>query len=81
MTSHSVDAAHLLALIERIERYEEEKATISVDIKEVYAEAKGAGYDIAVMRKIVAMRKLEKDERREAEAILGLYMAALGMAA
>ena len=79
MTSSSVDAGHLLAFIERIEHLEEEKKTISEDIKEVYAEAKGTGYDIKVMRKIVSLRRQDKEKRREEEEILGLYLSALGM--
>lgn len=79
MTTSSVDAGHLLAFIERIEHLEEEKKTISEDIKEVYAEAKGTGYDIKVMRKIVSLRRQDKEKRREEEEILGLYLSALGM--
>lgn len=79
MASDSVDAGHLLAFIERIEHLEEEKRTISEDIKEVYAEAKGTGYDIKILRKIVSMRRQDKEKRREEEEILGLYLAALGM--
>ena len=79
MTSSSVDAGHLLTFIERIEHLEEEKKTISEDIKEVYAEAKGTGYDIKVMRKIVSLRRQDKEKRREEEEILGLYLSALGM--
>ena len=81
MTTSSVDAGHLLAFIERIEHLEEEKKTISEDIKEVYAEAKGTGYDIKVMRKIVSLRRQDKEKRREEEEILGLYLSALGMEA
>ena len=79
MASDSVDAGHLLAFIERIEHLEEEKRTIAEDIKEVYAEAKGTGYDIKILRKIVSMRRQDKEKRREEEEILGLYLAALGM--
>ena len=79
MTASSIDAGHLLAFIERIEHLEEEKKTISEDIKEVYAEAKGTGYDIKVMRKIVSLRRQDKERRREEEEILGLYLSALGM--
>ena len=81
MNSNSVDAGHLRAFIERIEHLEEEKKTIADDIKEVYAEAKGTGYDIKVMRKIVSLRKQDKEKRREEEEILGLYLSALGMEA
>lgn len=68
-----------MAFIERIERLEEDKKTVSDEIKDVYAEAKGTGYDIKVMRKIVSIRKQDKDKRREEEEILELYMQALGM--
>ncbi len=69
----------LKSIIERIERLEEEKKTISDDIKDVYGEAKANGFDTKVLRKIVALRKRDRDERREEEAILELYMQALGM--
>lgn len=79
MNSNSVDAGHLRAFLERIEHLEEEKKAIADDIKEVYAEAKGTGYDIKVLRKIVSIRKQDKDKRREEEEMLDLYMSALGM--
>ena len=79
MVSDSVDAGHLLAFIERIEHLEEEKRTIAEDIKEVYAEAKGTGYDIKILRKIVSMRRQDKEKRREEDEILSLYLSALGM--
>ena len=69
----------LKAIIERIERLEEEKKTISDDIRDVYAEAKGNGFDVKALRTIVRMRKQDADERREHEAILETYMHALGM--
>ncbi|MDO8288488.1 MAG: DUF2312 domain-containing protein [Parvibaculum sp.] len=69
----------LRAVIERIERLEEEKAATAADIKEVYAEAKGNGFDTKVLRQVVRIRKQDKAERQEAEAILELYMHALGM--
>lgn len=75
-----IDAGHLRAFIERIERLEEEKKAIADDIKDVYGEAKGTGYDIKVMRKIVSARKQDRDKRREEEEILDLYLVALGMA-
>ncbi len=74
-----VNAKHLRAFIERIEKLEEEKKAIADDIKDVYAEAKGTGYDTKVMRKIVSLRKQDKDKRREEEEILDLYLASLGM--
>jgi uncharacterized protein (UPF0335 family) len=76
----SVAADQLKSIIERIERLEEEKAGIAGDIKDVYAEAKGNGFDSAVLRKIVARRKRDRDEVQEEDAILELYLQALGMA-
>ena len=69
----------LKAIIERIERLEEEKKTISDDIRDVYAEAKGNGFEVKALRTIVRMRKQDTDERKEQEAILDTYLAALGM--
>jgi len=69
----------LKAFIERVERLEEEKKTISDDIRDVYAEAKGTGFDVKALRTIVRMRKQDVDERKEHEAILETYMNALGM--
>jgi uncharacterized protein (UPF0335 family) len=65
--------------VERIERLEEEKAAIANDIKEVYAEAKGNGFDTKTLRQVVRLRKQDKAERQEQEAVLELYMHALGM--
>ncbi|MEH3146822.1 MAG: DUF2312 domain-containing protein [Methylobacterium frigidaeris] len=76
----SVAADQLKSIIERIERLEEEKAGLAGDIKDVYAEAKANGFDTKVLRKIVSLRKRDHDERQEEEAILELYMQALGMA-
>ncbi|SDR10187.1 DUF2312 domain-containing protein [Pseudovibrio sp. Tun.PSC04-5.I4] len=70
----------LKAFIERIEHLEEEKKILTDDIKVVYAEAKGNGFDVKAMRKIVSLRKLKPHDREEAEAILDLYLHALGMA-
>ncbi|RWH49573.1 DUF2312 domain-containing protein [Mesorhizobium sp.] len=78
--SQVVAAGQLRAYIERIERLEEEKQTISDDIKEVYAEAGGTGFDKKAIRKIVARRKLDAAERQEQDSILDLYEEALGMA-
>lgn len=69
----------LRSIIERIERLEEDKKAIADDIREVYAEAKGNGFDIKVLRQVVRERKQENHEREEFEAILDLYRAALGM--
>ena len=70
----------LKASIERIERLEEEKKTIADDIRDVYAEAKGNGFDTKAIRSIIRLRKQDQAEREEAETILDLYKAALGMA-
>ncbi|WP_375408542.1 DUF2312 domain-containing protein [uncultured Methylobacterium sp.] len=75
----SVAADQLKSFIERIERLEEEKAGLAGDIKDVYAEAKGTGFDIKALRKIVSLRKKDHAERQEEEAILELYLQALGM--
>jgi len=77
--SEEVNAGHLRAFIERIERLEEEKKALAEDIKDVYAEAKGNGFDVKIMRKIVSIRKQDREKRREEEEILDLYMAALGI--
>ena len=71
----------LRAIVSRIERLEEEKAALSADLKEVYAEAKGNGFDTKVMRQVVKIRKQDTNERLEREAILDTYLHALGMAA
>ncbi len=77
--TEEVNAGHLRAFIERIERLEEEKKALADDIKDVYAEAKGNGFDVKIIRKIVSIRKQDRDKRREEEEILDLYLAALGM--
>ena len=69
----------LKSIIERIEKLEEEKKATSDDIRDVYAEAKGNGFDVKALRTIVRLRKLDTDERREQEAVLETYMHALGM--
>lgn len=79
MSDHGIARDQLRAFIERIERLEEEKKAIADDIKEVYAEAKGSGFDTKVMRTIIRIRKQDRNERAEQEAILDLYMHALGM--
>ncbi|MEP9399107.1 DUF2312 domain-containing protein [Mesorhizobium sp. KR2-14] len=78
-TSQTVAAGQLRAFIERIERLEEEKQTIADDIKDVFAEAKGTGFDTKALRTIIRLRKKDAAERQEEEAILDLYKAALGM--
>lgn len=77
--SDIVAADQLRLFIERIERLEEEKKGTADDIKDVYAEAKANGYDTKTMRAIVRLRKMEKDARDEAEALLDTYKAALGL--
>jgi uncharacterized protein (UPF0335 family) len=79
MAKSGFAAGQLKSLIERIERLEEEKAALSADIKEVYAEAKGQGFDTKIMRQVIRIRKLEGAERQEQEAVLDLYLSALGM--
>jgi uncharacterized protein (UPF0335 family) len=69
----------LKAFVERIERLEEEKKTTSDDIRDVYAEAKGNGYDVKALRTIVKLRKQDVNERKEEEAVLETYKHALGM--
>ena len=69
----------LKSFIERIERLEEEKRALSEDIKEVFAEAKGTGFDTKIMRQILKIRKMDKDELDEQEALLDVYKRALGM--
>jgi uncharacterized protein (UPF0335 family) len=79
VSSDSVAQDQLRAFIDRIERMEEEKKAIADDIKEIYGEAKGNGFDVKVLRQLVRIRKQDRDERMEQEAILSLYMDALGM--
>ena len=74
-----IAADRLKSFIERIERLEEEKKAIQEDIKEVYSEAKAVGFEPKIMRKIVSMRKQELEKRREENALLELYMSAIGM--
>ena len=74
-----VTGERLKSLIERVEHLEEEKAALADDIREVYSEAKGSGFDVKIMRQIVRLRKMDTSDRQEQEAILDTYMAALGM--
>ena len=73
-------ADQLRSIIERIENLEEEKANLTSDIREIYSEAKGNGFDVKALRAIVRMRKKDDHERMEEEAVLATYMHALGMA-
>lgn len=75
----SVAQDQLRAYIERVERMESEKAAIVADIKEIYSQAKGEGFDTKILRKIVSIRKQDANERAEQAALLNLYMSALGM--
>jgi len=79
MAKSGFAAGQLKSLIERVERLEEEKAALTADIREVYAEAKGNGFDTKIMRQVVRIRRLDRAERQEQEAILDLYLSALGM--
>ncbi len=74
-----VAGQRLVSFIERVERLEEEKSALMEDIKEVYAEAKGVGFDVKTIRKIVALRKMDTEKRRESEDLLDLYKSAVGM--
>lgn len=79
-TSGTVAADQLRSVIERVERLEEEKAAIAADIREIFSEAKGNGFDIKALRQVLKLRKMEVSERQEQEAMLDLYLHALGMA-
>lgn len=72
-------SSRLKSLIERIERLEEEKAGLAADIKDIYAEAKGTGFDAKVLRKIVRLRKMDIEKRREEDELIELYKSAIGM--
>lgn len=75
----AVPAAQLRAIVERIERLEEEKREIAEQIRQVYAEAKANGFDTRTLRKVVSLRRKPPEERQEEEALLDVYLAALGM--
>jgi uncharacterized protein (UPF0335 family) len=78
-TKTSFAHGQLRSIVERIERLEEEKKTIAGDIKEVYAEAKSNGFDTKVLRKVISLRRKDAAERQEEEAMVDVYLAALGM--
>lgn len=78
-STEAVNAGYLRAYLERIEKLEDEKSLLAEDIKSIYAEARGAGFDAKIIRKVVAIRKQDRDKRREEEEILSLYLAALGL--
>lgn len=73
-------ADHLRQIVARIERLEEEKKALAEDIKEVYAEAKGHGFDTKILRQVIRLRKMDSADLSEQEQLLDLYMGALGMA-
>ena len=75
---NSAAQSQLKSVIERIERLEEDKAAIAGDLKEVYAEAKGNGFDVKILRKVVRLRKQDKAKRQEEDALLDLYLSAIG---
>lgn len=79
-TTQTVAAGQLRAFIERIERMEEDRRAVIEDIKEIYSEAKANGFDAKVMREIIRLRRKDAAEREEEDAMLDLYMSALGMA-
>jgi uncharacterized protein (UPF0335 family) len=79
VSTTTVAAGQLRSVIERIERLEEEKKATAEQIKEVYAEAKSSGFDAKTIRKVVSLRKKPTEERQEEEALLDLYLSALGM--
>ncbi len=79
MAKSGIANEHLRSFVERIERLEEEKKALADDIREVYSEAKGTGFDTKVMRQVVRLRKMESADRQEQEAMLDLYLNALGM--
>ena len=74
-----IAAERLRALVERIERLEEEKAALSADIREVYGEAKSSGFDVKTLRQVIRLRKIDHADRQEQEALLDLYKRALGL--
>jgi uncharacterized protein (UPF0335 family) len=81
MAKNGFAAGQLKSLIERIERLEEEKGALGADIREVYSEAKGNGFDTKIIRQVIRLRRLDTTERQEQDAVLDLYLSALGMGA
>ena len=79
MAKHGFAKTRLLSFIERVERVEEEKEALGNDVKEIYAEAKGEGFDTKTMRQVVRLRKMDRADFQEAEAQLDLYLSAVGM--
>jgi uncharacterized protein (UPF0335 family) len=79
VSTATVHGSQLRSIVERIERLEEEKKEVAEQIKEVFAEAKGNGFDVKILRKVVSLRKKSAEDRSEEEAMLDLYLQALGM--
>jgi uncharacterized protein (UPF0335 family) len=79
MAKSGFAAGQLKSVVERVERLEEEKAALAADIREIYAEAKGNGFDTKIIRQVIRIRRLDKADRQEQEAVLDLYLSALGM--
>jgi uncharacterized protein (UPF0335 family) len=77
-TLNSTAQGKLKSIIERIERLEEDKAAVANDLKEVYAEAKGEGFDTKILRKVIRLRKQDTAKRQEEEALIDLYISAIG---
>ena len=75
---NSTAQTQLKTIVERIERLEEDKAAVSADLKEVYLEAKGNGFDVKILRKVIRLRKQDKAKRQEEDALLDLYLSAIG---
>jgi uncharacterized protein (UPF0335 family) len=75
---NSTAQTQLKTIIERVERLEEDKAAVMADLKEVYGEAKGNGFDTKILRKVIRLRKQDKAKRQEEEALIDLYLAAIG---
>jgi len=79
MSIGGISREQLKSYMERLERLEEEKAALAETIREVFAEAKGNGFDTKIMKQILRLRKMDQDDRQEQEALLDLYLSALGM--
>lgn len=75
---NSTAQTQLKTILERIERLEEDKAAVMADLKEVYAEAKGNGFDVKIIRKVVRIRKMDRAKRQEEDALIDLYLSAIG---
>ena len=78
MSEGPVSGERLRSFVKRIEKLEEDKAAVAEDIRDVYAEAKGTGFDVKILRQVVKLRKLKAEDRQEQEELLELYLAAIG---